>query len=527
MRIRKAAKPDTVLEPHTGDPGTALESFTVLRSDAVEGAYGAETPVAGIVGSADPGGHAAYLDDRWPAEEAAMVLDAIRTSPASGPDAGLLSPWSADSDGSMVGSHGSAEDPLAIAARRWALAHQSASTMRERLVALESLLPAHSGAERDLFHRAWLRVSTIATWTSLDQLEQAALTDPLTGTGNRRALDMALTSAMSSARRFGYGLVVIAIDLDGLKTINDSRGHHEGDRSLVSLVTALGVGLRTTDSVFRTGGDEFAVVLHGASVDDVPPLMERVAASGAPSFSWGAAARSDKHGTISELLEAADHDLYERRRVTRGSLLALAGTEDVRARHAHGAGIRPTRRTWAVAAAAVAAAGGLFAGGTALFDTALSSSPAHPIRPVTGQAPGTVGKSNSPIGNSPTGSTSPPVSGPSSSTTGSSVPPATGATSLAGISVSNQSSTTPPVSTHVVNVRSSVAPTSTGTTPSATGNQVRGGSSPTGTTPAVSPTPAVTSAPAPTGLSGVLSGLTNTVNGVVSTVSGLLASLLG
>ena len=205
---------------------------------------------------------------------------------------------------------GATQNRLAEAGRRWARAHQSASLMRARLgdleASMETELRTASEADRMAYYRAWRTVSDAATWTSLTQLEEAALLDPLTGVGNRRALDLMLSRATSVAQRAGSELAVVAVDLDGLKRINDSQGHAEGDRTLTSLVDAFGERLRGSDTVFRTGGDEFAVVLPGMRLGDVEALMHRISAAGAPGFTWGPRRSTSSINAPSDLLDAAD-----------------------------------------------------------------------------------------------------------------------------------------------------------------------------------------------------------------------------
>ncbi|HWE69560.1 MAG TPA: GGDEF domain-containing protein, partial [Acidimicrobiales bacterium] len=254
------------------------------------------------------------FDEPWPDDETKSVVDAVRSAVAASRQHRWGDSRSADraSSGSAGGA-GVIESALGEAGRRWALAHQSASLMRTRLDALEASmdteLDAGTDEERSAALRAWRTVTDAATWTSLNQLEQAALVDPLTGVGNRRALDLMLTRAISGARRSGSRLVVVAVDLDGLKRINDSQGHAEGDRTLTSLVGAVGNRLRASDAVFRTGGDEFAVVLPGTGLRDVDALMRRVSSGDTPKFTWGAAELTAEHQRPSELLDAADTDL--------------------------------------------------------------------------------------------------------------------------------------------------------------------------------------------------------------------------
>jgi len=209
---------------------------------------------------------------------------------------------------------------LSQAATGWALAHGSAVVMRDRLEVLEGLLARDASTTGQARHDACQQLTALATRCSLERLEQAALVDPLTGAGNRRALEAMLSRTIASAQRFGYELAVVTIDLDGLKAINDTHGHEAGDAALTALVDSFTATLREVDAIFRTGGDEFVVVLPGASADDVASVMTRVAALGAPSFSWGSVSRKpDSDLRAEELLAVADMNLYSRRKTQRRS----------------------------------------------------------------------------------------------------------------------------------------------------------------------------------------------------------------
>jgi diguanylate cyclase (GGDEF)-like protein len=355
-----------------------------------------------------------------------MVVDAIHTAVAAPrPLVGGRRPgtdqWSVATG--VDGGLGVGETSLTEAGRRWALAHQSASLMRSRLDALETSLDKEldtgTEADRAAYRRAWRTVTDTATWTSLNQLEQAALLDPLTGVGNRRGLDMMLTGAISGARRLGSQLVVAAIDLNGLKRINDTHGHGEGDKVLIALVHGIGEGLRTSDVVFRTGGDEFAIVLQGIGLDEVDSLMRRISRGDTPAFTWGAATLTDEHHQPAELLEAADADLYRRRGIERGVVRGTAvaagavtagAASVVDLRHPTGSvRSRISRRASVAVAAGVVALGGTFAVvnsflPAAHLNAAIRPSPKTPANGPTGSVSTTPATTPSPsTTSSPTG----------------------------------------------------------------------------------------------------------------------------
>ena len=150
-------------------------------------------------------------------------------------------------------------------------------------------------------------------------LLEAALTDPLTGCGNRRALEDDLERAVAGARRTGLDLSVAVIDLDGLKRINDTHGHAEGDATLKALAKALVAAVRRSDVVYRVGGDEFIVLVPFSGQAAAEAIMRRANDGGAPSFSWGVAtlSRLAPGAGPDDLVAVADASLYARRRSSR------------------------------------------------------------------------------------------------------------------------------------------------------------------------------------------------------------------
>jgi diguanylate cyclase (GGDEF)-like protein len=98
-----------------------------------------------------------------------------------------------------------------------------------------------------------------------DQIEYnktLALHDELTGLANRRLYQDRLASAMERGRRNGTQVALLMVDLDHFKQVNDSLGHHAGDLALKQVAAILSKRVRRSDTVARTGGDEFSVILE-------------------------------------------------------------------------------------------------------------------------------------------------------------------------------------------------------------------------------------------------------------------------
>jgi diguanylate cyclase (GGDEF)-like protein len=98
-------------------------------------------------------------------------------------------------------------------------------------------------------------------------LEHESRTDPATGVLNRRGFEIELAAALSRAARKGERGLLVMIDLDGFKPVNDTHGHQAGDLILATVANLLERHTRDTDAVARLGGDEFAVLLNDADHD--------------------------------------------------------------------------------------------------------------------------------------------------------------------------------------------------------------------------------------------------------------------
>ena len=100
----------------------------------------------------------------------------------------------------------------------------------------------------------------------LAYLETMVSSDELTGLLNRRGLMGAFARANASAKRGGSGGVIVVCDLDGFKKVNDQQGHAQGDEVLRQIGSILRRKIRKMDAAARFGGDEFALMLDGASL---------------------------------------------------------------------------------------------------------------------------------------------------------------------------------------------------------------------------------------------------------------------
>jgi len=101
-----------------------------------------------------------------------------------------------------------------------------------------------------------------------EQTQEDSLTDPLTGLPNTRFMFMHLTRELARAERLKAEVALLVMDLDNFKEINDSHGHHIGDRALREVATVLRSGIRPYDICVRYAGDEFIVVLSGCGADE-------------------------------------------------------------------------------------------------------------------------------------------------------------------------------------------------------------------------------------------------------------------
>ncbi|MDH5436651.1 MAG: GGDEF domain-containing protein [Gammaproteobacteria bacterium] len=108
------------------------------------------------------------------------------------------------------------------------------------------------------------------------QARDASMKDPLTGAMNRSSLDQTVRREIDLARRHGKPLSLMVIDIDKFKKINDTYGHSVGDRVIQGTVNCIQKTIRSSDILFRYGGEEFVVLLNGAAKKGATMLAERI-----------------------------------------------------------------------------------------------------------------------------------------------------------------------------------------------------------------------------------------------------------
>jgi diguanylate cyclase (GGDEF)-like protein len=163
----------------------------------------------------------------------------------------------------------------------------------------------------------------------------AAITDGLTGLRSRRFFEQALHAESVRATRTGSELAMLLLDIDHFKTVNDTYGHNAGDQVLVEIAHRLGGLVRPGDLVACYGGEEFAVLLPGASPQTAREIAERIrrGVAIAPiaigedrlhqvTISAGASGMPAPCTDAEELVLAADRALYAAKGAGRNRVVA-------------------------------------------------------------------------------------------------------------------------------------------------------------------------------------------------------------
>jgi diguanylate cyclase (GGDEF)-like protein len=158
----------------------------------------------------------------------------------------------------------------------------------------------------------------------VEQLDMLAHEDSLVGLPNRRGFVRALERLIDRVKRYEEKAALLFVDVDGLKLINDSFGHHAGDEALVQIARLLAGGVRKSDLVARIGGDEFAILLDHSDEESAREtanrLVDLIAGSefaheghALPlSVAIGAAA-IDRDDSSESAMARADREMYRRK----------------------------------------------------------------------------------------------------------------------------------------------------------------------------------------------------------------------
>lgn len=177
---------------------------------------------------------------------------------------------------------------------------------------------------RLLEHVSEQAAAVIANSITYEQTREDSLSDPLTGLPNTRFMFMHLNRELSRAERLGAEVALLVMDLDRFKEINDTYGHHTGDRALREVASVLRATIRPYDTCVRYAGDEFVIVLSGCDAEQAEAKRVELQKAvedlyfevrpGKPlrlSLSAGAAVFPHDGRTYEDLLAAADTRMYK------------------------------------------------------------------------------------------------------------------------------------------------------------------------------------------------------------------------
>lgn len=160
----------------------------------------------------------------------------------------------------------------------------------------------------------------------LEELQEMAMHDQLTGIANRRFVEISLAARLEELKRYGFGFSVLFIDADHFKKVNDTHGHNTGDRVLKMISTTIANSLRSFDIVGRWGGEEFVVLLINTKAEDLFKLtdrLRRLVENSTLTLDSGEALKitvsigvtaAQKDDTVESLIERADKLMFESKR---------------------------------------------------------------------------------------------------------------------------------------------------------------------------------------------------------------------
>ena len=191
----------------------------------------------------------------------------------------------------------------------------------------ESLVSVQTALVDVLTSTGMFRVPVVLEYDDLKNLHRSAVTDPLTGLYNRRLFNETFDKELNRARRYAHPLSLVTLDLHRFKEVNDKHGHPKGDQVLHATAATLRKALRTSDSAFRIGGDEFALLLPQTDSAQAAALSRRIGVvfaeylrpldlSVTVTMDYGLATYPQDGEQRDPLVRIADERLYRAKEVT-------------------------------------------------------------------------------------------------------------------------------------------------------------------------------------------------------------------
>lgn len=162
-------------------------------------------------------------------------------------------------------------------------------------------------------------------------LDLMAMQDYLTNSGNRRGFDNALNARLQEAALLDLSTCLVVMDIDNFKSLNDNYGHSVGDAVLKHLVATATKVLRKTDKIYRIGGEEFAILMADASLEDARVLAEKIRkkveddrSNNVPAFTVSLGISSLLSGESGyDWLKRADMAMYQAKRNGKNQVVVL------------------------------------------------------------------------------------------------------------------------------------------------------------------------------------------------------------
>ncbi len=216
--------------------------------------------------------------------------------------------------------------------RRWEEKNRELESYNRELIALKELYKERARELRAI----------------MEKLEEVSITDDLTKIYNHRYLISRLSYEFERAKRYGFSIAFVMLDIDHFKVYNDNNGHLAGDKALRKIASLINGAIRETDIVGRYGGEEFAIILLHADSIRMAEVAERIRRtieetsfpneelqpSGKITVSMGGSCLSDGMETIENLIRSADDALYRAKRSGRNQI-AIEASLPERDTHLH------------------------------------------------------------------------------------------------------------------------------------------------------------------------------------------------